>query len=97
MRIAVDGWWEAAQFSDSANTVEETATGGAGMIPAFTVWNLRLGWEHQLADHWVSDVRLGVKNVFDEDYWYRSDDINEGVLPSRGRTLYAAVGGRWEK
>jgi len=97
VRVAVDGWWEAAQFSDSANAVAETATGGAGEIPAFMVWNLRMAWEHALAEHWASDVRVGVKNVFDEDYWYRSDDINEGILPSRGRTLYASLGARWVK
>lgn len=95
LSISVDGWWESAQFSDERNTVEENATGSIGLIPAFMVWNLRAGWEAEIDEHWSIDLRAGVKNLFDEDYWYRSDDINAGILPSRARTFYSAMGVRW--
>lgn len=95
LNVGIDGWWEAEQFSDERNTVEENSTGSAGVIPAFTVWNLRAGWTADIDENWSVDVRAGVKNLFDEDYWYRSDDVNEGILPSRSRTFYSAIGVRW--
>jgi Fe(3+) dicitrate transport protein len=95
LTVSVDGWWEAEQFSDERNTVEENSTGSIGLIPAFTVWNLRAGWKTEIDENWSIDLRVGVKNLFDEDYWYRSDDINAGILPSRSRTFYSAMGVRW--
>ncbi len=95
LSVSIDGWWEASQFSDERNTVAETSTGGAGLIPAFMVWNVRAGWNAPIDEHWSIDLRAGVKNLLDEAYWYRSDDVNEGILPSRSRTFYSAMGVRW--
>jgi len=95
LTLGVDAWWEATQFSDERNTVEEDSTGAIGQIPAFMVWNVRAGWKAEIDEHWSIDLRAGVKNVFDEDYWYRSDDVNAGILPSRSRTFYSAMGVRW--
>jgi len=97
IRIGIDGWWEAKQFSDARNTVDESPSGAVGLIPDFMVWNLRLGWSVDVSEHWKLDLRGGIKNLFNEDYWYRSEDINEGILPSNARTVYVSVGGRWGK
>ena len=95
LKLGLDGWWESEQFSDARNTGVQSANGGYGLIPAFMVWNLRASWEIEVNEHWSLDLKGGVKNLFNEDYWYRSEDINVGILPSRARTFHMSAGIRW--
>lgn len=97
LEVGIDGWWEPEQFSDSLNSTEASPTGSYGPIPSFTVWNVRARYTRDLAEDLGLDLRAGIKNVFGEEYWYRSEDINEGILPSPPMTPYGSVALRWSR
>ncbi|GAA3549157.1 TonB-dependent siderophore vibrioferrin receptor PvuA [Zobellella aerophila] len=74
-------------FSDAANTVNETANGGAGELPAYTLVNSRLGRDIPLGSDMTLNVGLGVNNLLDEDYYFRGVDVSSiGRVPQPGRT-----------
>ncbi|OIN13513.1 TonB-dependent receptor [Oceanisphaera psychrotolerans] len=74
-------------FSDAANTVDETANGSAGELPAYTLVNSRLGRDIPLGNDMMLNVGLGVNNLLDEDYYFRGVDVSPvGRLPAPGRT-----------
>lgn len=85
--LNVDGYAQSSQFSDEANTVAGSADGSTGRIPGFAYWNVRaaydLGFEAVPAQ-----VAVGIKNLFDQDYFTRSDDTNGGLFAGAPRTIY---------
>ncbi len=74
-----------AQFGDDLNTVEPSADGQRGTIPASVVWNGALNW-------FVRPSRLtaylAVKNLFDRLYVV---DRSRGILPGSPRLVHAGV------
>lgn len=84
----VDGAWQSDQFADNANTVVETASGNAGVIPGSTVFGARAAYRFGPE---LSNVGLavGVRNLFDKAYFTRSfDDNNLGKYIEEPRTIY---------
>ncbi|WMC09954.1 TonB-dependent siderophore receptor [Oceanimonas pelagia] len=74
-------------FSDAANTVEETPSGSAGKLPAYTLVNTRLGRDIPLGNDMTLNVGLGVNNLLDDDAYFRGADVSPvGRLPMPGRT-----------
>jgi Fe(3+) dicitrate transport protein len=74
------------QYSDVANTVAETANGGAGMIPGFRLWNAQLSWKQR-----AYEVAAGVNNIADKRYYTRNVDGNAGRMVGAPRTAYAQL------
>jgi Fe(3+) dicitrate transport protein len=72
------------QFGDDLNTVEPSADGQRGLIPAHTIWNAAANYRLR------SEMSLfvAVKNVFDRTYVV---DRSRGVLPGMPRLVHAGV------
>lgn len=72
---------------------EPSADGQYGDIPGYVTWNARVGYDFGPQ---VSNLKLGlgVKNLFDKQYFTRSSDNNSGIYVGQPRTLFmqASVG-----
>jgi Fe(3+) dicitrate transport protein len=73
------------QYSDFANSVAPSANGQAGLIDAFTIWNLSLTYTLQ---QYGLRAFFAVKNVADEVY---IADRTRGILPGTPRLFQAGV------
>ncbi|MGE0970920.1 TonB-dependent Fe(3+) dicitrate receptor FecA [Klebsiella sp. WOUb02] len=80
--------FQSSQFADNANTVAESADGSTGRISGFMLWGARVAYDFgpQMAN---LNLAVGVKNIFDHEYYTRSyDDNNKGIYAGQPRTLY---------
>ncbi len=72
---------------------EPSADGQYGDIPGYVTWNARVGYDFGPQ---ASNLKLGlgVKNLFDKQYFTRSSDNNSGIYLGQPRTLFmqASVG-----
>ena len=87
-KLNLDSAFQSAQFADNANTRTESADGSTGKIPGYMVVGTRAAYDFgpQLSD---LNVAVGVKNVFNRDYFTRSfDDNNKGKYVGEPRTIY---------
>ena len=71
------------QFGDDLNTVEGSADGQRGLLPAYTLWNLAVNQPVRRAT-----LFLTVKNLFDR---LAIVDRSRGILPTMPRMVYAGV------
>lgn len=71
------------QYSDTANTVAESANGGVGMIPGFRLWNANLAWKLS-----AYEIAAGINNIADKRYYTRNVDGNLGRMAGAPRTAY---------
>jgi Fe(3+) dicitrate transport protein len=83
---SLEGSYVSAQFADNFETVEATASGRVGLIPAHQVWNLTSQWALP-----GSGVALfgSVKNLLDERYI--ASRRPEGIKPGMPRQLVVGV------
>lgn len=79
--------FQSNQFSDNANTVQESSDGSIGRIPGFMLWGARAEYDFgpQMGN---LHMAFGVKNLFDQAYFTRSDDNNKGIYAGQPRTFY---------
>ena len=77
---------QSGQFSDTANTVAESASAAVGQIPGFRLWNAQASWK--VAALKGVDVDIGVNNLTDERYYTRNVDSNAGRMVGAPRTVY---------
>lgn len=87
-KLNLDSSFQSAQFADNANTVAESADGRRGRIPGYMLFSSRAGYDFgpQLSD---LNVAVGVKNIFNHQYFTRSfDDNNKGLYVGEPRTVY---------
>ncbi len=97
-RYALAGWTfnvssthQSGQFSDAANTWNETADARVGRVPGVRLWNAQAAWQLPwLAD---SEVAVGVNNLADKRWYTRNVDGNAGRMVAAPRTFY--VQGRY--
>ncbi|AZD27748.1 Iron(III) dicitrate transport protein FecA [Pseudomonas chlororaphis] len=79
---------QSGQFADNANTSAESADGNTRRIPGDMLFSSRAAYDFgpQLSD---LNVAVGVKNIFNHQYFTRSfDDNNKGKYVDEPRTLY---------
>jgi Fe(3+) dicitrate transport protein len=74
------------QYSDTANTVAESANGAAGQIPGFRLWNANVSWKQR-----GYEVAAGVNNIADKRYYTRNVDGNAGRMVGAPRTAYVQL------
>lgn len=74
------------QYSDTANTVAESANGAAGQIPGFRLWNANVSWKQR-----AYEVAAGVNNIADKRYYTRNVDGNAGRMAGAPRTAYVQL------
>lgn len=86
----LNGHHQSEMFSDGANTPVENATGSAGPIPSYWVWNAYIGY----AFTWNGTrmkAGLGVNNLLDRDYYFRGVDYSQGRMPQPGRAVLVSL------
>lgn len=86
VEATLSGFYFSDAYADNANTEDESANGGKGKIPAYTVWNFNLGSDvYKTADSKLR-VNFAINNLFDEDYYFRGIDTSPvGRYPAPGR------------
>jgi Fe(3+) dicitrate transport protein len=87
-QLNLDGSFQSSQYADNANTSAESADGSTGRIPGYMLVSTRAGYDFgpQLSN---MKVAVGVKNLFNREYYTRSfDDNNKGKYVGEPRTLY---------
>ncbi|MFF7710455.1 TonB-dependent Fe(3+) dicitrate receptor FecA [Pseudomonas sp. NPDC007930] len=87
-KLDLDGSFQSAQYADNANTEAESADGSTGRIPGYMLWNSRAGYDFGPGLNDLN-VAVGVKNLFNREYFTRSfDDNNKGKYVGEPRTVY---------
>ncbi|RZT36349.1 TonB-dependent receptor family protein [Cupriavidus agavae] len=77
---------QSSQYSDTANTVAESASANVGKIPGFRTWNLQAMFK---VPQWKrTDITIGLNNVFDKRYYTRNVDGNAGRMVGAPRMVY---------
>lgn len=87
-KLNLDSSYQSSQFADNANTAAESADGSTGRIPGYMLFSSRAAYDFgpQMSD---LNVAVGVKNIFNHEYFTRSfDDNNKGKYVGEPRTLY---------
>ena len=77
---------QSGQFSDTANTVQETPDARVGRIPGFRLWNAQVSW--QIPAWKGSSIDAGVNNLTDKRFYTRNVDGNAGRMVGAPRTTY---------
>lgn len=91
-QLAGDATYYSQSYSDAANTDAETANGGAGELPEYTVVNVQLGRDIQISSAVTARFALAVNNAFDEDYYFRGVDVSPvGRVPAPGRSYITSL------
>jgi Fe(3+) dicitrate transport protein len=91
LQLGGDVEWSDAQWSDYNNTVMAPPDGSIGLIPAFTLLDAYARFEMLLPRYYAFNLTVGVKNILDTEWFYRTDDVNEGILTQRPRTFYVTL------
>ncbi|WP_407315121.1 TonB-dependent Fe(3+) dicitrate receptor FecA [Pseudomonas sp. nanlin1] len=87
-KLNLDSSYQSDQFADNANTRAESANGSTGRIPGYMLFSSRAAYDFgpQLSN---LNVAVGVKNIFNHEYFTRSfDDNNRGKYAGQPRTVY---------
>ncbi|MFV3405484.1 TonB-dependent Fe(3+) dicitrate receptor FecA [Pseudomonas sp. NY15463] len=87
-QLNLDTSFQSSQYADNANTAAESADGSTGRIPGYLLVSTRAGYDFgpELSN---LKVAVGVKNLFNREYYTRSfDDNNKGKYVGEPRTLY---------
>jgi len=87
-QLNLDSTFQSDQFADNANTSAESADGSNGHIPGYMLFSSRAAYDFgpQLSN---LNVAVGVKNIFNHQYFTRSyDDNNKGKYVGEPRTVY---------
>lgn len=77
---------QSAQYSDTANTVAESADGSNGRVPGFRVWDMQAAFK--IPGMKGSDITAGVNNIGDARYYTRNVDGNAGRMVGAPRMVY---------
>jgi Fe(3+) dicitrate transport protein len=77
-------------FTDANNTEEPTANAQNGLIPAYSLLDITLGYRHKSG----LSLKAGVNNLSNETYFTRRAGgyPGPGILPGDGRTYFATLG-----
>jgi Fe(3+) dicitrate transport protein len=90
LRVGAKVDFTSEQFTDYPNTVIDRGT--VGVMPAYTLMSAWLGYRAALPGGWRLEATVGAKNLLNEEWFTRSDDINGGKLAMRPRTFYFNLG-----
>jgi Fe(3+) dicitrate transport protein len=80
-------------YSDANNTELPSANGQNGLIPAYTVSDVTLGYKFNK----IATVKAGINNLSNARYFTRRAGgyPGPGVLPADGRSFFVTVGVKW--
>ncbi|MCG3132938.1 MAG: Fe(3+) dicitrate transport protein FecA [Planctomycetes bacterium] len=83
-----DGSSAGSSFAQQENFTKPNSTGTEGMNPAYTLWDVSIGW-HEKEDGTGFQISAGITNVFDEEYFFRN---SQGIWGAPGRAYYVSAG-----
>jgi Fe(3+) dicitrate transport protein len=77
-------------FSDANNTLLPSSNGQTGLIPAYKIWDVTLGYKAANK----MNIKLGINNLLNKNYFTRRAGgyPGPGVLPGDGRTFFISIG-----
>lgn len=78
-------------FTHPENFTTTVPNGTQGIQPSRTTWDSAVGWR-QRPDGTGFQVKVGVTNLFDSDYFTRQPGATGGITPAPGRRFYVALG-----
>ena len=78
--------FQSGQFSDAANTGEESPDARVGRVPGFQTWNAQATW--RIPGRNGSEIAFGVNNLLDKRYYTRNVDGNAGRMVGAPRMFY---------
>ena len=82
------GIYLSESFSDSANTVEESADGSVGIVPSYMLWSAKVSTKAKILDNQDTTLSFGINNLLDEDYYFRGVDVSPvGRVSGQGRSF----------
>lgn len=84
----LDGTRVGSQFADNRETVQPSADGQIGLIPAYTVWNLSIDYERRFERYSIQPF-VTIKNLTDRTYI--SSRAPEGIQPGLFRQANVGV------
>lgn len=76
-------------YTDTANTVPETANAALGRVPGFGLLNAQLSYK--MVGKKGPDFQLGVNNLTDRRYYTRNTDTNGGRMVGAPRMVYVQL------
>ena len=76
-------------YTDTANTVAETANAALGRVPGFGLLNAQLSYK--MAGKKGPDLQLGVNNLTDRRHYTRNTDTNGGRMVGAPRMAYVQL------
>ena len=81
--------YTAETFADPLNTVEPSATGAVGIVPAYGLLDLNTSIRYRKLT-----IRVNVNNLLDKQYFTKRPTFypGAGIWPSDGRSLVVTVG-----
>jgi Fe(3+) dicitrate transport protein len=81
--------YTAESFADPLNTVEPSATGAVGLVPAYGLLDFNASYRYR---NFI--VRFNVNNLLDEHYFTKRPTFypGAGVWPSDGRSVVVTIG-----
>jgi Fe(3+) dicitrate transport protein len=84
--------YTAETFADPLNTVEASATGAVGLVPAYSIFDVNATWRISQA----VTLRMNMSNIFDTQYFTKRPTFypGPGIWPSDGRSANISVGFR---
>jgi outer membrane receptor for Fe3+-dicitrate len=92
LKLGADVTYSATQFSTFDNDRSlGRAKGDTGLIPAYALVDVYLKFTTMLPRAWVLNLSLGIKNVANTAWYYRTDDLNRGILAQRPRTFFVGL------
>jgi Fe(3+) dicitrate transport protein len=92
LQIGADVTYSGSQYSyfDNDRTLGPP-NGATGLIPSYMLVDVYLKFRTLLPKAWAVNLSLGVKNVLNKPWFYRTDDLNRGILPQRPRTFFIGI------
>ncbi len=92
LQLGADLTYSGKQFSyfDNDGTLGPP-NGATGVIPAYTLVDVYLKFRTLLPRAWAVNLSLGVKNIANTSWFYRTDDLNRGILAQRPRTFFIGL------
>ncbi|WP_260986203.1 TonB-dependent siderophore receptor [Bordetella genomosp. 13] len=77
---------QSGNYTDAANTRDESADAITGRVPGFSIWNFQASW--QIPNAAGSSIVAGVNNLFDNRYYTRNIDSDGGRMVGAPRMFY---------
>lgn len=92
LKLGADVTYSGKQYSYfNDDETDGPLNGSTGVIPAYVLLDVYLKFTTLFPRAWVVNLAVGVKNVADARWFYRTDDLNRGILAQRPRTFYVAL------